>query len=83
MKAIDLTNVNPTLSEVLELAGQANVVVRTADGREFVVAAIDDFADEVARAAANPALTKLLGDRAKDQTRFTSDQVRAKLQGQQ
>jgi hypothetical protein len=80
VKAIDLTQADPTLSEVLELAGDSNVVVRTADGREFVVAAIDDFADEVAKTAANPALRRLLSERSQERTRHTPDDVRAKLQ---
>jgi hypothetical protein len=80
VKAIDLTKVNPTLSEVLDLAGHANVVVRTADGREFVVAAIDDFSDEVAAVNAHPALRQLLTARSNDRTRYTLDQVREKLQ---
>jgi len=80
MKAIDLTRTNPTLSEVLELAGDSNVVVRTSDGREFVVAALDDFADEVSKTAADPALRRLLSERSQDRTRHTLDDVRAKLQ---
>jgi hypothetical protein len=38
MKAIDLSSAAPTLTEVLELAENENVIVRTPEGREFVVA---------------------------------------------
>ena len=52
MKAIDLSSAAPTLTEILELAGNENVIVRTPEGREFVVAEIDDFEKEVAATGA-------------------------------
>jgi hypothetical protein len=56
MKTIDLSTTTPTLAEVLDLAGEDNVILRTPEGRQFVLAEIDDFADEVERTGRNKAL---------------------------
>ena len=79
MKSIDLTNSSPTLSEVLELAQDGNLVLRTRDGREFVVAEIDDFEEEVAATRANPELMRLLDERSKEKGRYTLEQVKEML----
>ena len=41
MKAIDLSTTSPTLREVLDLAGEDNVILRTSEGRQFVLAEIE------------------------------------------
>jgi len=46
MKTIELSQVRRGLDEVLNLAGEENVVLTTPDGRQFVVAEIDDFENE-------------------------------------
>jgi hypothetical protein len=81
MKAIDLSATSPTLSEVLELAGEDNIVLRTPEGRQFVLAEIDDFADEVERVRQNGALMQLLSDRSREEGSLTLEQVRERLQG--
>jgi hypothetical protein len=80
MKAIDLSTASPTLAEVLELAGEENVVLRTPEGRQYVLAEIDDFAEEVAKVARNEALSRLLDERSQERTQFTLSQVREELQ---
>jgi hypothetical protein len=80
VKAIDLSTSSPTLSEVLELAGEGNVILRTAEGREFVVAEIDDFEEEIAAQMRNPELVRLLEERSKEPAKYTLDEVRARLQ---
>lgn len=81
MKAIDLSTASPTLAEVLELAGEDNVVLRTPEGRQYVLAEIDDFAEEVARAGRNESLMRLLDERSQETARFTLSQVRQDLKG--
>ncbi len=81
MKAIDVSRTSPTLREVLELAGEHNVLLRTSEGRQYVLAEIDDFADEVAKVRNNKAIVRLLGKRSKEPAQFTLSQVRAELQG--
>jgi hypothetical protein len=81
MKAINVSKTSPTLRELLELAGEHNVLLRTAEGRQFVLAEIDDFAEEVAKVTNNKALMRLLDKRSKEPGRLTLNQVREGLQG--
>ena len=81
MKAIDLSTASPTLTEVLELAGEDNVVLRTPEGRQYVLAEIDDFAEEVARVGRNEPLMRLLRERSREANPVTLSQVREELQG--
>jgi hypothetical protein len=81
MKAIDLSATSPTLTEVLELAGEDNVILRTPEGRQYVLAEIDDFAEEVAKVGQNESLVELLRERSQETTRIPLSQVREQLQG--
>jgi hypothetical protein len=81
MKAIHVSKTSPTLRQVLELAGEDNVLLQTAEGRQYVLAEIDDFAEEVAKVRDNKAIMRLLGNRSKEAGRFTLRQVREDLQG--
>jgi hypothetical protein len=81
MKAIDLSTTTPTLAEILDLAGEDNVILRTPEGRQFVLAEIDDFGDEVERTGRNKALARLLGERSAEKATLSVDQVRQQLRG--
>ena len=81
MKAIDLSTTSPTLTQVLELAGEDNVILRTPEGQQYVLAEIDDFAEEVAKVGRNESLTRLLDERSKETAQLTLTQVREQLQG--
>jgi hypothetical protein len=79
VKTIDLATNGLTLKKLLLLAGEENVVLRTVEGRSFVLAEIDDFAEEVARTARNKPLMALLGERSKEADTHTLNDVRKKL----
>jgi len=79
MRDIDLSTAAPTLAEVLELAGQEAVILRTREGKEFVLAEIDDFAEEVALVRQNDALMQFLAERSKEPGKYTLSQVRDRL----
>jgi len=64
MKTIDLPSVSKEIAGLLEQAREDGLVVRLADGSEYMLVAIDDFDLEVARTRANPNLMKLLDARA-------------------
>lgn len=82
LKAIDVSRSTPSLTEVLDLAGEDNVILCTSEGRRFLLAEIDDFADEVAKVVKNPALIQLLDERSKETGRIPLSQVREELQAQ-
>jgi hypothetical protein len=85
MKTIDLASDSATREEIFQLAERQGVLVRTADGKLFIVAEVDDddadedFADEVARTRKNAALRELLAERSREPGKYTIDEVRAKL----
>jgi hypothetical protein len=81
MKAIDLSTASPSLTEVLKLAGEDNVILRTTEGRQYLLAEIDDFADEVAKVGQNENLMRLLDERSEETTQFSLKEVRERLQG--
>ena len=81
MKAIDVSRASPTLREVLRLAAEDNVLLRTSEGRQYVLAEIDDFAEEVARVRNNAPIMELLNTRSKEPAHLSLNQVREKLHG--
>jgi hypothetical protein len=79
VKAIDLTTSSATLAEVLDLAGQENLILRTSDGREFVVAEVDEFEHEIGLVRQNAALTELLAQRAEEPAKYSLAEVKTRL----
>src|SRR5262245_19961425 len=79
MKTIDLTNGLPSLQELLDLAREENVILRSGDGREFVLAAVDDFDREIALVRQNEELMALLDQRPHADRTYTLDEARNAL----
>lgn len=64
MKVITVSPQAKALNALLEQARQENIVLRTPDGTEFVLAEIDDFEREIALTRQNEELMFLLDRRA-------------------
>lgn len=79
MKKIDLSEIPPGLARLLDEARHEDLILRLGDGREFLVVAIDDFDDEIARTRNNPKLTALLEARAKQTATIPLEQVKKRL----
>lgn len=79
MKTIDLTREILSLGELLDSAGRENVILRTADGREFLLAEMDDFEREVGLVRQNQELMELLEQRSRAERTYTLDQAREAL----
>jgi hypothetical protein len=85
MKTITISTTTQTFNEILTLAEAQNILIRTPDGRVFLVAEIeegdtdDTFAHEVALTRQNTELMELLAARSNEPGRYSSDQVREKL----
>ncbi|HUB23905.1 MAG TPA: hypothetical protein VL992_00650 [Tepidisphaeraceae bacterium] len=79
MKTVDLPNVSGEFADLLDQARRDDLVVRLADGSEFMLVAIDDFDVEVARARANPKLMKLLDERCVQTQLVPLDEVKRRL----
>lgn len=79
MKTIHLSEIVPTLMEILAQADEATIILKTPEGREFVLAAVDNFAQEVALVGQNEELMQFLDQRSKETERYTLSQVREQL----
>jgi hypothetical protein len=80
MKTIDAARVS-TFSELLNLAEDETVLVTTPDGREFIVAEIDDFDEEIEAVSRNRELMELLEERSKEKAAggYSLAEVRKRL----
>jgi len=68
-----------TLSALLKEAQRGGLILRSSDGREFVLAEIDDFDREIELTRKNKRLMKLLDDRAKQTETISMAEARARL----
>ena len=79
MRTVDLSTKAPTLQDLLELAGEGALILRTPDGREFVLAEADDFDKEIELVRQNQELMQFLEQRSRETKTYTLNQVREKL----
>ena len=79
MKIVELTTIAPALAELLDLASEDTLILKTAEGREFVLAAVDDLDTEIAQVRQNEELMALLAERSREKKTYTLQQVREQL----
>ena len=79
MRTLDISANVPSVKELLELASDDNVILRTPEGREFVIAEIDDFDRELELVRQNEELMEFLRLRSAEEKTFTLSEVREKL----
>ena len=79
MKTVELTTIAPYLAELLDLASAENIILKTPEGREFVLAEVDDFDTEIALVRQNEELMALLEQRSREKKTYTLQQVREQL----
>ena len=79
MKIVELTTIAPALAELLELAGEDTLILKTSEGREFVLAEVDDFDTEIDLVRQNEEPMTLLAERSREKKTYTLQQVREQL----
>jgi hypothetical protein len=79
MKTIEIAGNTIDIQELLRLASDNNLILRTEDGKEFLLAEVDDFEQEVALVRQQPELMAFLEERSKPDTTYTLDQVKEML----
>jgi hypothetical protein len=67
------------VNALLQQARDEDVLVRAADGTEFVVTVVDDFDEEVARTRHNAKLMAMLDERAKQEQTVPLADVKREL----
>jgi hypothetical protein len=79
MKTLDVSDQLPSVRELLELASDESVILRTSEGREFILAEIDDSDRELEVICQNDELMEFLRLRSSEDKTFTLSEVREKL----
>jgi len=79
VKTISISPQSAEVNALLAQARQEDVLVCTADGSQFMLTAIDDFDEEVARSRRNVQLMALLDERAKQAKTVPLDEVKRQL----
>lgn len=79
MRTLDVSTQLPYVKELLELASDENVILRTSEGREFILAEIDDFDRELDLIRQNDELLEFLRLRSSEDPTLTLSEVREKL----
>ena len=76
------STIPPEASDVnalLQQARQEDLLVRAADGTEFVLTTVDEFDLEIARTRQNAKLMALLDERAKQAETLPMDEVKRQI----
>lgn len=76
MKSIEVSKQSKVLNELLEQARRENVIIRSPEGDEFILAEIDDFNREIELTRGNKKLMKLLQARARQKASIFLDEAR-------
>jgi hypothetical protein len=79
MKAIYLSQPSEDVVRLLDEARRDDIVVRLADGSEFILIAVDDFDREIARSRNNPRLMALLESRATQSATVSLEDAKRRL----
>lgn len=79
MKTVTIPAQANEVNALLEQALQEDLLVRSADGVEFIVTAVDDFDHELVRTRQNAKLMALLDERAKQTKTIPLDEVKHQL----
>jgi len=79
MKTIKVSRRARGINELLKKARKENVILRSPEGEEFILAEIDDFNREIELTRHNQALMKLLDSRRMQRETVSLDQARAIL----
>lgn len=80
MKTINLPKTSDAVADLLDQARGDDIVVRLADGSEFLLIALDEFDQEIARSRSNSRLMAMLEARAGETDTVSLDEVRRRLQ---
>ena len=76
MKTIKISRRSKSVQSLLKTALRENVVLRSPEGREFVLAEVNDFDREIELTRENRALMKFLEARARQKATVSLEQAR-------
>ena len=79
MKTIKVSRQAKTVNALLQRARHENVILRSAEGNEFILPEIDDFNREIELTRQNKRLMKLLESRARQKTTISLEETKQRL----
>ena len=80
MRTVDvLPETSPCLHELLELADEEALLLKTPDGREFILSEVDDLSQEIEQIRNNPELLAFLAERSQEKETFSLEDVKRKF----
>jgi hypothetical protein len=79
MKTITVEHPATDFLALLDQARSEDIIVRLADGSEFILAAIDAFEDEIVQMRKNAALMALLAERAQEPATIALEDLKTEL----
>lgn len=79
MKTITIPTQSAEINALLEQASKEDLLLKTADGNEFVLSAVDDFDLEIARTRQNEELMALLEKRSRQTKTLSLEEVERRL----
>jgi hypothetical protein len=79
MKTVFVSKRAKSINELLKQAARQNVILRAEDGKEFILAEMDDFDREIELARQNKALMKYLDERGKEKATIPLEELEREL----
>jgi hypothetical protein len=79
MKTIKVSKRARGINALLKQARRENIIVRSPDGSEFILAEIDDFDREIELTRQNKQLMKLLDERARQTQTIPLEEAKVRL----
>ena len=79
MKTITVSKKARSIMDILKQACKENIIIRSPDGIEFILAEIDDFDREIELTRQNKKLMKFLDSRTKQTKTIPLEKVKSEL----
>ena len=79
MKTVLITKRSKSIYDLLKQAMKQNVILRSEDGKEFILAEVDDFDREIELARQNKNLMKYLDERGKEKATIPLEDLEKEL----
>lgn len=79
MKTVRVSKRAKAINSLLRQAQRENVIIRSPEGREFILAELDDFDREIELTRGNRRLMELLDRRARQTRTVPIEEARARL----
>jgi len=79
MKTVAVSSRTKTVHTLLKKAERGGLILRSPEGREFILVEIDDFDREIELTRRNKKLMKLLDERARQTKTISLEEAKARL----